>query len=140
MKLFNFLPFAALSVAFVIPDEEVMSQVAIESHQAPESIFEELPTKDQALTEFENTFSKLIDTSKDALDQALDYAGETGEEVSTTAYETAFDAKAWMESAANKVEDLGKHGKHGHHGHGKPNLTVCTTNKRSTARDSDFKP
>ena len=136
MKLFSVLPFAALSIAFVIPDEEVMSQVAIESHQAPESIFDELPTKPQALTEFEKTFSDLIDTSKDTFDQLLEDAAETGEEVSTAAYATAFDAKAWMESAANKVEDLGKHGnhgKHGHHGHCKPNLTVRIMKKRTCA-------
>lgn len=128
MKFINLLPFTALSVAFVIPDEEVMSQVAINNHQAPESSFDTLPSKDQAIAEFENAFSKLIDDSKDAFDQALDYAAKSGEKVSDKAYGTAFDAKAWLESAAEKVEDLGKHGKHGHHGHGKPNMTVCFWN------------
>lgn len=124
MKLIYLLPLAALTTAFVIPNEQVMSEVNIESQGKAESMIDKLPTKDQAITEFENTFSKLIDTSKSAFDQAIDYAAETGEEVSTKAHETAFDAQAWLESAANRVEDLGKHGKHGHHGHCKPNLTV----------------
>ena len=129
MKLIRFLPFAAFASAFVIPDEEVISQITIESHQAPESVLDRLPSKDQAITEFENTFSKLIDTSKTAFDQALVYAAETGEEASTKGHEAAFDAKAWFESAANRVEDLGKHG------HGKPNLTVGTLANNSFHRD-----
>lgn len=124
MKLVTLLPLAALTTAFVIPDEQVMSEVNVESHGKAKSIIDKLPTKHQVITEFEDTFSRLIDTSKSAFDQAIDYAAETGEEVSTKAHETAFDTQAWLESATNRVEDLGKHGKHGHHGHGKPNLTV----------------
>ena len=125
MKLLNILPLVALSTAFVIPDEQVISQVAIESHSAPESAFEKLPSKEQAVTEFENTFSKLIDTSKGAFDEAIDYVTETGEEVYKKVHEKAFDAQAWLESATDRVEDLGKHGKHGKHGHcKKPNMTV----------------
>ena len=102
-----------------------MSQVSIESHRAPESAFDKLPTKEQTITEFENTFSKLIDTSKDAFDEAIDYVTETGEDVYSKAHETGFAAQAWLDSASNSVEDLGKHGKHSHHGHcKKPNMTV----------------
>lgn len=125
MKFLNILPLAALSTAFVIPDEQVMSQVSIESHRAPESAFDKLPTKEQSITEFENSFSKLIDTSKDAFDEAIDYVTETGEDVYNKAHETGFAAQAWLDSASNSIEDLGKHGKHSHHGHcKKPNMTV----------------
>ena len=108
-----------------------MNEVAVESHSASQELLNNLPTKEQAINEFEDTFSKLIDTSKNTFDHAIDYAAETGEEVSTKAHEAAFDAQAWLESAANTVEDLGKHdglsqqGHHGHHGPHKPNLTVC---------------
>ena len=125
MKFLNILPLAALSTAFVIPDEQVMSQVSIESHRVPESAFDNLPTTEQAITEFENTVSKLTDTSKDAFDEAIDYVTETGEDVYSKAHETGFAAQAWLDSASNSIEDLGKHGKHGHHGHcKKPNMTV----------------
>jgi putative heme iron utilization protein len=128
MKFLNILPLAALSAAIVIPDEQVMSQVAIESHRAPESAFEKLPTKKQAITQFENTFSKLIDTSKDAFDEVIDHVTEAGENVYSKAHETGFAVQEWLDSASDSVDDLGKHGKHGKHGHHghckKPNLTV----------------
>ena len=124
MKLLNVLPFAALSIAFVIPDEEVMSQVAIETKQAPESVLEKLPSKGEALNEFEKTFTKLIDTSKSGFDQAIKFATDAGEQASTKAHEAVFDGEAWLESAANKIEDLGNVKSSGHD-HGKPNLTVC---------------
>lgn len=124
MKLYAVLPLAALSTAFVLPDEQAMSQIAIESHSTSDSIVEKIPSKDHVVNEFENTFSKLIDTSRSALDQAIDYTTEISGQASKKCHEKAFDAKAWIESASNRVEDLGKHEHHGHHGHCKPNLTV----------------
>ncbi len=126
MKLTNILPLAALSTAFIIPDEQVTDQIAIQSHRDhAESVFDKLPFKDEAINEFENSFSKLVDISKSAFDQAVDYASENGEEAYQRILETAFDAKSWLDTAANSVEDVGKHGKHGHHGHcKKPNMTV----------------
>jgi len=97
MKFINLLPLAALTSAFVIPDEQVMSEVKIESHGKAKSLVNKIPTKDQAITDFENTFSKLIDTSKSAFDQTIDYAAETSEEISTKVHDTAFDAQAWLE-------------------------------------------
>ena len=126
MRLLNIVPFVALSVAFVIPDEEVMSQVAIESHQAPESALEKSPTKDQTLVDFENNLSKLIDASKGTLDHVLEAATEIGVEATAKAHETALDTDAWLESVAGKWENFEKHDKDNHKGHCKPNLTVCT--------------
>ncbi len=97
MKLIKIVPFAALTTAFVIPDERVMSEVRIESHGKAKSVVDKVPTKAQATTEFENTFSKLIDTSKSTFDQAIDYAAESGEVISIKAHETAFDAQTWLE-------------------------------------------
>ena len=125
MRFLNIVPFVALSVAFVIPDEEVMSQVAIESHQAPESILEKLPTKDQALVDFENNLSKLIDASKGTLDHVLESAADISEEATSKAHKAAFDTEAWLESVAGKLENFEKHDKDNHKGHCKPNLTVC---------------
>ena len=126
MKFINVLPFAALSAAFVIPDEEVISQVAIESHQAPQSGLDKVRIKNEVVTEFENKFSKLIDTSKGAFDHALDSVSETADEAYNKIHKTAFDAESWFESAAIKVDDLGKHSDHQYHGHPKPNQTVSS--------------
>ena len=143
MKLIQVLPLLALSTAFVIPDEQVMSQVAIESDQNPKSFLERIPSKDEAISRFEDSFTKLIDTSRNALDDAIEYVTETNEEVSDKAYETAYHVSSWLDSAADRVQEVGEDvvpfseddeehhggkdgkGRKGHHGHcKKPNLTV----------------
>lgn len=143
MKLVQILPLAVLSTAFVIPDEQVMSQVAIESNRAPESFLEKIPSKDEVIKQFEDSFTELIETSKNAFDDAIDYATETKEEVSDKAYETAYHVSSWLDSAVGRVQELredvipfseddeehhggkGRKGRKGRHGHCmKPNKTV----------------
>ena len=143
MKLTQFLPLAALSTAFVIPDEQVMSQVAIESHQAaPESFLGKIPSKDEAVKQFEESFTKLIDTSKNDFDNAIEQVTETKKENLDQAYGTAYHVSSWLDSAADKLQEVvedsafstedeghhgrkGRKGRKGHHGHcKKPNLTV----------------
>ena len=147
MKLIHILPLAALSTAFVVPDEQVMSQVAIESDRSPEIFLENIPSStDEAIKQVQDSFTKLIDTSKNAFDHAIEYATEGEQEVSDKAYETAYHVSSWLDSAADRVlepgEDVapfadddeehhggkgrrGRKGRKGHHGHcKKPNLTV----------------
>ncbi|KAK0507184.1 hypothetical protein JMJ35_010222 [Cladonia borealis] len=134
MKYFTILPLAAFATAFIIPDEQMMSQVAIESSNAPASVFDRLPSKEQIVNDFEDTFSNLVETSKNALDEAIESVTEYSEDVHSKIHDTAFDAQSWLDSADDDFEDDGKHGKdgkhgrHGHHGHHghckKPNLTV----------------
>lgn len=125
MKFTHVLPLAALSAAFVIPDEQVMSQVAVENHQQTDSIYDQLPSKENFVHDFKDTFSKIAKTSKNAVDEAFDLATETSEHAFSNLEEAAFDAKAWLDNAANDVSEYG-HGHHGHHGHHdhKPNKTV----------------
>lgn len=123
MKFTNLLPLAALATAFVIPDEKVMNQVAIEDHQPPHTPFEQLPSKEKLVSDFENTFSKIKETSKNAFDQAIETAADARDEFTQVFDDTAANTKSWVESAATSLND--HHGHHGHHGHqGKPNLTV----------------
>lgn len=146
MKLIQIWPLAALSTAFVIPDEQVMSQVAIESDRAPEFFLEKLPSKDKAVKQFEDSFAKLIDSSKNAFDDAIEYATETKEDISDKASETAYHVSSWLDSAADRAHEMGedvvpfyeddddhhggkgrkgRKGRKGHHGHcKKPNMTV----------------
>ena len=137
MKVINVLPFAAFSLALVIPDERVMNQVAIESDRTPESFVEKIPSKDQAVNQFQDSFTKLLDTSKNLFDDAVEHVTETKDEVTDQAYETANHVSSWLDSAANKVQELGEDlvplseddkdhkGRKGHRGHcKKPNLTV----------------
>lgn len=131
MRFLAVLPLAALATAFIIPDEQMMSQVAIESSNTPASAFDRLPSKEQLVNDFEDTFSNLVETSKNALDEAIESVTEYSEDVYSEIYDTALDAQSWLDSAADDFEDDGKHGKHGkqgrhgHHGHcKKPNTTV----------------
>ena len=129
MKLTSILPLAALTTAFVIPDQQVMSEVAVETHRTSNPVFDQLPTKDQLISEFENTFSKVLQNSKNALDSAIESATETGRRISHKIEDTTFDTQSWLESEANSIDGgHGHHGDHEHHGHKghhhKPNMTV----------------
>ena len=117
MKLITLLPLAALSSAFVVPDQNVMNQIAIESPKISDSFFEKLPTKDRILSEAETTFSKVTKCSKNAIDQAIEYAADVGHHLSRKVEETAFDTKSWLDSQYSNID------RHGHHGH-QSNLTV----------------
>lgn len=122
MKLNYILPLVALSTAFVLPDEQVISQIAIESHRSAESAFDKLPSKDQVVNKLESSsrrigssIDKTVKCSKHALDAAIDYAAETGNDISKKVQQTGFDASSWLDSHT----DLSTQGHHD-----KPNKTV----------------
>ena len=129
MKLTSLLPLVALTTAFVVPNEQVMSEISVESHKTSKPTLDKLPAKDQLINEFENTFSNVVEKSKNAFDSAIESAGKTSDDFSHKIQETAFDTKSWLESEANSIDGgHGHHGDHEHHGHKghhhKPNLTV----------------
>ncbi|KAL8962341.1 MAG: hypothetical protein Q9193_001234 [Seirophora villosa] len=136
MKVSYILPLAALSSAFVIPDEQVISQIAIESHKSADSAFDKLPSKTQVVEKIENTFEKAgesldksVKCSKHALDAAIDYTARTGNHLSKQVYQTGFDAGSWLDTNT----DLGSNTDYGHHN--KPNQTVyqlITSSKYTT--------
>lgn len=127
---------AALSVAFIIPDQEVMSQIAIEG-SSEASVFEKIPTKDQVIKELKNAVEKIAEASKNAIDQAIELAADSREFGQKIGAEW-FDAEAWLEPEYN-INDHDhrgppRHGRHHgppHHSHGKPNLTVYQLISRS---------
>lgn len=120
MKLTNLVPLAALATAFVIPDEQVMNQVAIETHETSPSILDKVPSKDQVHNCLEDVFSNGLRASKNTFDQAIDQASEAGDNIAGKFDDAAANTKSWLESASTSFR--GHHGHHGHHG--KPNLTV----------------
>lgn len=133
MKIANILPLAALSTAFVLPEQQLFSELAVESHRSADSTFDKLPSKDQVLDQIEHSVSKLgdkldkvIKCSKHALDSAIDYAAETGSDVSKKIQNTGFEASSWMHSTAHL-------GLNGHHD--APNQTIyqlISTSKYTT--------
>ena len=120
MKISHIVPLAALSTAFVIPDERVMSQLTVETHSS-DSILDKLPSKEQLMKEFENSFSGLVRSTKNAFDSAFESIVETAELTAESFEEGYFDAKSWF--AANILDDEDDEGDEGHgdhHGHKKP--------------------
>ena len=117
MKFTSLLPIAALTTAFVIPDEQVMNQVVIESHERPSSIWDKAPCAEHAIKDLKDAFSNTIQASKNAFDRAFDHASEAGDKLTQKLDGAAIHTKSWLDSAPATFD-----GHHGHHG--KPNLTV----------------
>ena len=123
MKFINILPLAALTAAFVIPDDHVMNQIAIESHEPSSSVFDSLPSKDQVVDDFndlKDTLSSGLHASKDAFDQAFDHASDATDKLTDCFEHDAAKTKSWIDSVTASFD--GHHGHHGHHG--KPNETI----------------
>ncbi|PQE07217.1 fasciclin domain family protein [Rutstroemia sp. NJR-2017a BVV2] len=143
------LPLAAISTAFVIPDERLTTQIVAESNEASKTWLDRLSeTKDDVFSQVEEKFESAKHFSENALDNAIQAVSEAGEKaynmIECHHSMTKFDTQGWLDSALATVEDVdifdhGHHDKpphhgpphhgpphHGppHHGHGKPNLTV----------------
>lgn len=143
MKLTHVLPFTALATGLVLPNEEVLRDISIESDHRGSWVDEVVSTKYSILQGFKEHFDEVTETSKDAWEQvekttksAIDAAIEQGSDVldtvNTKVHETAFDAQSWLESSTDDALQYfdeeaghGHDGHHGHHGHhDQPNMTV----------------
>lgn len=127
MKVLTVLPFAALAASIVIPDAEIMESVAFERSpriSPPRKFFAK---EKQLLDKFEKGVHETIDSTKSALDHAIDMAGGVTAEATSFGHDSASKVKSWVESAQSTVEDfreLPGLGLEKHHHHCKPNLTV----------------
>ncbi|KAI9842398.1 MAG: hypothetical protein M1838_003150 [Thelocarpon superellum] len=142
MKAALLLPLAALATAFVIPDEQVLSQLEIETQQPTYSILEEVPSKDELRKKVESTIADVVSRSKNVLDHAFEAVVEAGQHAKDRFQcmesMTAFDPQAWLESSVenNPFSGIDEEWDHPHKrphkgphkGHRKPhhktNLTV----------------
>ena len=127
MKCSNILPLAALTSAFVIPDEQVMSHVAVESKQQSKSLFDKLPSKDVLNHDFENSVSHVVECSRNAFDEAVEFASGIVETASQTFDESSYDTNAWLAAELDSLDEHRGHGghkRHGRHGKKSPNMTV----------------
>lgn len=147
MKLLTtVLPLAAIATAFVLPDEQVMEQIAIEKQ--PQSYFDQFKgSVEDTWSSVENTFKDAVAFSGNAFDNAINAATDAGEKAKSSFQchmsMMAFNGQGWLDSAATEVQDIDiddmldhphkkpkhpKHPKHpphhGHRPHHKPNQTV----------------
>lgn len=138
MKLTTILPLAAITTAFVIPDEQMTNQIVVESQEASKSFLDKLPSIDDNFSGVEDAFNDAVAFSENALDNAMNAASHLIQACHDSM--TAFDVNGWLESAETTSafeldEELserpgkkpkGPHHKrpHGPHHKHKPKLTV----------------
>jgi uncharacterized surface protein with fasciclin (FAS1) repeats len=96
MKLLQLLPLAALTAGFVIPDEQVLADVAIETHDKAESWYERLPSKE----EIASIIKKPIDVFENAVDDALAFIDDKTGIVTHNLEEAEYAIKGWLEPGA----------------------------------------
>ncbi|CAK3982945.1 Hypothetical predicted protein [Lecanosticta acicola] len=140
MKLSQVLPLAALGSAFVLPPEEVLSDLAIEDHHGHGSvdswIEEAVATKDHVLSSFREQFEEVVDTSKhtwkkvsksakSTLDEAFDAAGDAANSFGDKFQEATQGLQSWVDDLDIFESDDGHH-RPPHHKkpHHKPNQTI----------------
>jgi hypothetical protein len=146
MKLITaLLPLAAMSSAFVVPDEQMTNQIIVESQREP-SFFDKLQGNVEDLwAGVEESFKDAVAFSENALDDAFNEANEALEKAKSTfechASMSKFDMKGWLDTEVEPPNDIDifekpKHPHHrpphhrrpphhGHHGHHrKANKTV----------------
>lgn len=138
MRVFYFLPLAAIGSAFVIPDQEIFSSVAVEDRKASSgSILDSLPGPHDAWETAEETVSKAFKGAKDTWDNAVHYAEDIAVNIDND-FQEAFAGDPWLESADYDTDLFDGSLQYGtpHHGphqpgkphhpphHGKPNRTV----------------
>jgi len=136
MKLINaILPFAALTSAFVIPDEQMAEKAFLNTK--PKTFTDKLHgTVEKAWSSVESTVKHAASISENAFDAAINAASNTKAKIECHASMVKWDIEQWLESSSLASDvDLFDHPhhkpKHPHHGHDphhdphhKPNLTV----------------
>ena len=139
MKVSIILPFVAAATAFVLPKDEVMSQIAFEDNSKHgNSLFDQvqagLPSKAQVKDIVVDAFASLYTSSKNVLDDAVERASDELKTTSDDLTAEYFDAKSWIASGCSRNkhsgpqhesddEDKPRHPPHGKPHH-KSNYTV----------------
>ena len=133
MRGSQLLLLAAVGTAFVIPDQEVFSSLAIENTRAPSNSWtNNLPSPDDAWETTEESISATFNFAKNIWDNAIksaeDFAAHIGDD-----FQEAFGGESWLESADYDTDLLDRpphhrphHPSRPHHPHHheKPNKTV----------------
>ncbi|KKY14914.1 putative fasciclin domain family protein [Phaeomoniella chlamydospora] len=114
MKLLSILPLAALSTAFVIPDQEVMSSVAIENHDSfINQAWDILASPSEIINDVEDSVIEALGCARGHFSDAVDYAFDKSSQFGTN-FEEAFDTQSWLESAHEQFDQLSKPPKRPH--------------------------
>lgn len=142
MKSLVFFSALALGRAFVLPDEQAFSELAVEQREKAQSLWNELPSPKELADELSHavghTVGDVVDSSLHMFDSLVEASTEKSNYFDE-ASETAFDVNGWLAQDLREEEQyeqlpLEKPPHHGpphngppHHGpphHHKPNMTV----------------
>ena len=118
MKFTGLLPLAAATSAFVVPNEQVFRDVAIETHSKAESFYDKLPSKSDILGSIRDAVDGVNEATKNTFDEALDFATQSSQTAYDKVHEIGFDAEAWFQTAKDSFEDIEFDGPP-HHGPGR---------------------
>jgi Fasciclin domain len=146
MKFLNtVLQLAAVSSAFVVPDEQLTNQIVIQSEKDTQTFLDRLQSNaEEAWAGVEETFKDAVAFSENAIDNAINAGKNAKSTFECHMSMTKFDMQGWLEPAMplSTMADVdifeGTNDKphkphrphkphHPHHGHGpphKPNQTV----------------
>lgn len=122
MKLITtLLPLAALTSAFVIPDEQLTNQILVESQKEQTFLDRLQGNVEDVWSGLEETFKDAVAFGENALDNAFNAANDAADKAKST-FEchmsmNKFDMQGWLDSAVSTVEDVGifEIPKHPHH-------------------------
>jgi hypothetical protein len=121
MRLLNILPLAVLGAAIVIPDEQVLANIEIESRKDADTVSEKLPCPHHLLEDVKGWWKTSKKASKDLFDDVLGQFDEPGKPVREGIFEAGFDVESWLESSIESDHpDHPDHDRDDHPGHGPP--------------------
>jgi uncharacterized surface protein with fasciclin (FAS1) repeats len=153
MRLLHLLPLASLAASIVLPDEQILAELAPEGHhrQKPDAHGSLLEGLKHGFADLKEKVDEAIDAGKRYFDEALAAASEADHQLSQKFQDTVFDVEGWLEDPPfeqymgrgppvdgphnpHHPPGKGPHPPHrkpghkrphkGHHGHHKSNLTI----------------
>src|SRR5579862_9285684 len=104
MKLSALLPFAALSSAFVIVDDSILNQVAVETKETSKTFLDKAPCKEKVVSYAEDTLEDVVTLSESALDKVL-HAISGASTFQCHSSMTAFDVTSWLNTDMPSLEN-----------------------------------
>lgn len=139
------LPLVAVASAFVIPNEQTLQSLSLETQEpAPHSFIDDLPSTEDFWGGLEETYRKAAHCAKNKFNEAADYTFDAAVKYGED-FESAFAGEEWLQTADYDLDlvdeaDKPPHHRPPHHGppgrgpgkkkphhpphHGKPNMTV----------------
>lgn len=101
MKLLVLASALALSNAFILPDEQVFGELAVEQREKAQSLWDKLPSPKE-ITEklghrFEDAVNDFSIKAEDMFDHMVEAASDTVSYYTDEDYESAFDMHGWLQ-------------------------------------------